>query len=205
MPDRLLTLLLGTTACLFFFAASAHAMLMTYGGTPGDSLHGATGSLEITAAGSGTYDVIWAMNFDGYEGSVGDHQYLTDIGFKAFTSVSVVSLDEIMWSPTTTGTLIPAGNISNAGCEGPASADFVCVADLDPMVDATLNGIFEAHFTVTGDLKLDGWSYRGKFGTEEGWVISEGGSTAVPEPTAALVFGLGIATVGLRVRRQTRD
>ena len=139
------------------------------------------------------------------KGSVGDHQYLTDIGFKAFKNVSVVTLDEIIWSPATTGTLIPDGKISNAGCTGGASPEFVCVADLTPMVDATLNGIFEAHFTVTGDLMLDDWSYRGKFGTEEGWVISEGDSTAVPEPTAALVFGLGIATVGLRVRRQTRD
>ena len=38
-------------------------------------------------AGSGSFDVAWAMDFDGYEGSAGNHQYLTEIAFKAFTSI----------------------------------------------------------------------------------------------------------------------
>jgi hypothetical protein len=189
---------------LFFllFASSADAMSTTFGGDDDPSLHGATGSLEITGpvdAGTGEFNVTWSMDFTGYEGSVDDHQYLTNIAFKGFTSVSDVSLDGIEWNSIAgSGTYVFPSNVNNGGCVDGSQASFVCV-ELDPMIDATMGGIVSAQFTVTGDLDLSEWSYRGKFGTEDGWVISES-SSPVPEPTAALVFGLGISIAGWRVR-----
>jgi hypothetical protein len=81
----------------------------------------------------------------------------------------------------------------------------VCIT-LDPLVDATTGGVITAHFTVTGDLMIDGWSYRGKFGDQNGWVISESAvpTAPIPEPGAALVFGAGLLTVGLRFRGNAR-
>jgi hypothetical protein len=65
---------------------------------------------------------------------------------------------------------------------------------------ATDNQIFSVQFYVTGDLDLSGSSYRGKYGEGTGWVISE---PAIPEPSAALVFGIGGLIIGRRaIRRQ---
>ena len=206
------TLLL--SALLFFAATASQAMTAYYGGTGSDSLHGATGSLSVNeTAALGTYEVVWEMDFSTFDitGAVGTgHELLTDLGFKAFSSVSSASLDSIVWDQVDpnsdsnhSGTFHLAGNISNAGCEGPSPASFVCVADIAPDVDATKGGILRATFTVTGTVMTDEWSYRGKFGGEKGWVISEVGSPGhpVPEPGAALIFGLGIVVAETARRR----
>jgi hypothetical protein len=198
--NRWIALLAGLTVALLA-ASGAHAMTMVFGGADDPSLKGTTGSLSITeTASAGTYDVVWQMNFDGYTGSVDDHQYLTHIAFKAFNNVTAVSygVDGIDWTSPVDGALAFPSNVNNAGCKDKSDAEMVCVT-LDPMVDATQGGIITADFVVTGDL-LEDWSYRGKFGPESGWVISESGSSAVPEPSAALVFGAGLIAVGCRFR-----
>ncbi len=139
------------------------------------------------------------MNFEGYEGSVEDHQYLTHIAFKAFSDISSVTLDSIAWTSAVSGTALYPSNVNNGGCADDLSASMVCV-DLDaPYVDATNGGELFAYFTVVGDLKLDEWSYRGKFGLEDGWVISESASP-IPEPSAALVFAFGMVAASTRIR-----
>ena len=187
-----------------FSAASGQAMTTTFGGAGDPSLHGTTGSLTVTEAGAaGNYDVAWSMDFEGFEGSVGNHQFLTHVAFKAFTSISAVTLDSIDWTSATgiveSDDLLYSSNVNNGGCDAGSNAGFVC-ATLNPPVDATMDGVFTANFSVMGDVDLSGWSYRGKFGSENGWVISES-SNPVPEPSAALVFGLGIAMVGWRARK----
>lgn len=191
---------------LVFSASAASALSIDFGGADDPSLHGTTGSLSIDGpidAGTGTFDVVWSMDFTGYEGSATQHPYLTNIAFKAFSDISFVDIDSIVWTTPTDGTLVYPSNINgqSGGCvTGSGSeAGMVCV-DLDPYVDATSGGEIVASFTVTGDLLGDSWSYRGKFGPERGWVISESGAP-VPEPTAAMLFAAGLLLARFRMRR----
>lgn len=63
----------------------------------------------------------------------------------------------------------------------------------------------EIAFLVEGDLDLEGKiSYRGKFGPATGWVISEDTGPAIPEPSAALVFGAGLLVLRSRLRSPRR-
>jgi hypothetical protein len=202
------TSLIAALAVALLAASGAQAMTMDFGGADDPSLKGTTGSLTITeTATAGTFDAAWQMKFDGYLGSVGNHQYLTHIALKAFNNVTAVSygVDGIEWTSPVDGALAFPSNVNNGGCKDDSKASMICVT-LDPMVDATQGGTITANFVVTGDL-LDEWSYRGKFGTESGWVISESssGSSAVPEPSAALVFGAGLIAVGSRFRGLKRQ
>ena len=63
-----------------------------------------------------------------------------------------------------------------------------------------MGGSFSVSFQLDGTL-LDDWSYRGKFGTGNGWVISESATNAIPEPTAADVADLGRAKDQLSAER----
>lgn len=196
--------LLFTATFLLLFASSAQALTVGFG-EEDESLHGASGELTINGPideGRGTFDVVWSMDFDGYDGSVGDHPYLTNIAFKGFHEMSSVTLDEIVWSVPVSGELFYPSNVSNGGCamDGPgAEAGMVCV-ELDRQVDATQGGEIFAHFTVTGELDTSEWSYRGKFGEDNGWVISESG-VPIPEPTAAMLFAAGLLVTRWRARR----
>jgi hypothetical protein len=188
-------LLLGLTA------SNASALTADFGGVDGDTLKGATGSLTITeTATEGTFNVEWYMNFAGYEGEEDDHQFLTEIAFKAFTNVTAVSLVGIDPMTAVSGDDIYPSNVNNGGCDPGSDANMVCVS-LTEGIDATMGGDVTAYFSVTGDLKLDEWAYRGKFGPEDGWVISEG-ATPIPEPSAALVFAAGLVVASVRVRSQ---
>jgi hypothetical protein len=182
-------------------ASSASALTTEFGGGDDPSLHGATGSLSISGPimeETGTYDVVWSMDFAGYEGSVDDHQYLTHIAFKAFSDISAVTLESTTWDSAVSGTALYPSNVNNGGCTAGSNAKMVCVT-LDSDVDATMGGEFSARFSVTGDLNLSEWSYRGKFGPEDGWVISES-AAPIPEPSAALVFAAGIGVISARMR-----
>ena len=180
-------------------AGSATAMSATFNGA---SLHGATGTLDITETTTdGTYSVVWSLDPEGYEGSATNHPYLTDIGFKAFHSVSSVSLVSIAPGGNTADDPL-LGGISNSGCTAGSSGGFVCTTNIDPMIEvAGATEMIEATFLVEGDLMDGGWSFKGKYGEGNGWVISES-AAPVPEPSAALVFGLGLVTVGMRLRRE---
>jgi len=84
------------------------------------------------------------------------------------------------------GTALFPANVNNGRCDAGSRAGMACFTS-DRMVDATMGGQFAAHFSVTGDLGLSEWSYRGEFDREDGWGISEN-SAPVPEPSTSLVF-----------------
>ena len=194
--------LLGTLVVALTLGTSAQASTILNFGGAGSTLHGASGSLTVIDNGS-DYTVVWSIDFTNFTDNAAintGHEYLTDVGFKAFTSISSVTLVD-----ASVGQLIYPSNINTAsdGCDtNGSSAGFVCVA-LDPLVLATVDTTFSVSFTVVGQLMGDTseWSYRGKYGEGRGWVISENGATAVPEPSAALVFAIGTLAVGLRLRR----
>jgi hypothetical protein len=198
--------LLGCLALLLGLGGSAQAAPITtydFGGALDPSLHGASGSLSVEDLGGGNYKVIWEINTAGFTDAAAistGHRYLTDVAFK-ISGVTGVSLVD-----GSLGTLYYESNINSAsdGCvTGGSPAGFACVV-LDPDIDATVDQIFSVEFMVTGNLDLgSSVAYRGKFGESEGWVISESsGGPKIPEPSAALVFGVGALVVGSRSRRR---
>ena len=191
MTTRISTGLIALAAVLCY-AGSAAAIAIV-----GDSLHGASGDLAIIDNGS-DYTVIWSIDttgFDDADAIATGHEYLTDVAFKisGMTGVSLVD--------ATVGTLYYPTNINQGtdGCDTDgSSAGFACVS-LDPVILATVDQVFSVAFTVEGDLHLsEAVSFRGKYGEGRGWIISE---NAIPEPSAALVFGIGAIILG---RRSTR-
>jgi hypothetical protein len=168
-------------------AAPASALTIEFGGADNPSLKGATGALSIVEQGD-EYLVTWSMDFDGFVGNA-THQYLTHVAFKAFEGTSDV---ELVGSPL--GGFYASSNVRNGGCDtGGSPAGFVCL-DLKEDVLATQGGSFSVSFLVDGTL-ADEVSYRGKFGTGNGWVISES-RNVIPEPTAALLFAIGAVILG---------
>jgi hypothetical protein len=204
MASRTPALLFGLALLLASVGTANAGPITTYdfGGSGDPSLHGATGSLSIEDLGGGNYEVIWTIDttgFDDADATSTGHTLLTDVAFK-ISGMSTVALDD-----PTVGTLYYPTNINSGtdGCDtGGSSAGFACVI-LDPSIDATTDQVFSVTFNVTGDLDLsEGVSYRGKFGEAEGWVISEDSEGMVPEPSAAVVFGLGALLIGRRSRRR---
>jgi hypothetical protein len=170
----------------------------------GSSLKGSEGSLAIVSTGSADqYQVTWSLDTTNFAADA-DHTVLQSLGFKAFTDITSVSV--VSGGPS--GTLYWYSGISNStpncGVSGATPVGFVCF-DLNPDVSATSDLTITKSFIVQG--KLDdslAWTFKGKYGTGNGWVISEQapGAPAVPEPTAAAVFGAGLMTVSAAMRRR---
>ena len=194
MTNRIPSLLIALIA-FFAFSGIASAVTIT-----GDSLHGATGELIIVDKGdySSVTWVIHTAGFDDADAALTGHTYLTDVAFKIAGMTDVQLIDE------TLGSLYYASNVNQAsdGCDSDGSKAGCACVTLDPMVLATTDQTFSVEFMVWGDLDLNAsMSYRGKFGEGTGWVISESTGTVVPEPSAALVFGIGALIVGRRASR----
>jgi len=167
---------------------------------------GLTGSLDITDQG-GSFSVTLTLNSDGYGGSrIG----LNQIGFGAIQDWTKVVLDS---SPTSTTTAwsapVEAATSANGLCSTGTSSDKVCSYGF---AEITGGGDHIWHFTVTGGtLKLEPdatWHIGGQFanaaGATSGQIISEKGvpGSPVPEPTAAMVFGVCALLVARSTRRR---
>lgn len=165
-------------------------------------MHGSTGSLTVEDLGGGNFTVLWSIdftNFDDADAIATGHEYLTNVGFKAFNKNSIITLDDL-----SIGTFYYPSNVSNGGCDTSSSASLACVTLNDPGILATGGGTFSVLFNVSNGTLLgeESWSFRGKYGPDDGWVISENNNCPpIPEPTAALIFGLGALVVGSASRR----
>lgn len=202
-----------TALALAGFAGSAHGALVasTYGVcAPGDGCDGSTLFLSIDDdGGSGNWNVTLTINVDSYsDAKLGFNQ----VGFKA-----IQGWDESL--STVTG---PSGSGSwgsviessvNSAVGGPCkptgdSSDKVCASGF---VNITSNGEYTwTFYIVGGTLMADtadwhlGAQYADGGGRATGSIISTdggGGTPPVPEPTAALLFGLGAILVARRAQR----
>jgi hypothetical protein len=106
------------------------------------------------------------------------------------------------------GGSIEAGPLNGGGCNG-NNDGFICV-DLDP--DLAVGGVYtwQIQFGATGLLDESEWHIGARYTSpdhQRGWVISEtGGSPPVPEPSAAIVFGVGMLLAGrASMRRRAID
>jgi hypothetical protein len=191
-----------TTLLLAGFAGSAQAATMELFLDDCDAMgcEGSTLYLSVEEEAGGTWLVTYTINTDNY---TGDLAGFNQIGFKAIQD----------W---TSGTVVtqPAGSIgdwnpvfeapihSNSLCDpNSGNTSMVCVTDF---VDITGGGDYTWTFRLEGGTLMDtsewhlGAQYAGGPWRSTGHIIS----AQVPEPTAAMLFGLGAILVTRRVRRR---
>ena len=195
-----------TALAVVSFAGSAQALAfvdLTLGDCDAFGCEGSTLYLSVQEEAAGSFFVTYTINTDNYTGgNLGYNQ----AGWKSISD----------W---TTGTVLssPAGSIddwnpvlddpiaSNSLCDtSNGDTDKVCVFGF---VDITSGGDYTWTFRIDdGTLVLDTseWHLGGQYadgpGEAVGSIISAS-APPIPEPTAALLFGLGAILVTRRMRR----
>jgi len=204
---RILPVLLA--AVVLSVASSASAISLSIDGASCGSCEGADLMLNIVADATG-FNVTLTIDSTDY---VGPKDGLVEVGFGGisnWTSVSLVSsplTSTVAWSPPV------AANTSSAGlCATGTTTDKICT---DGFVDITTTpGVYTWTFHVTGGTvasSVTGLHIGGQYADladlssrrgPRGHIISEMGP-AIPEPSAAMLFGLGALLVS-RVPRRSR-
>jgi hypothetical protein len=191
-PIRTVASLLALVVAFFGFASGASAAPITLDDCDDQGCQGVTLSLEVTKSGD-TYHVTYTINADDY---TGDRLGLNQVGFKTISGWTSVTLDSSPLSSTVAwADPVEAVNSSNNLCEKGTSSDKVCTSGF---VDITGGGDFTWEFTLKGSTLLDpvDWHFGGQFADGPGSARGEIISAAIPEPSAALVFPLGLLFVG---------
>jgi hypothetical protein len=102
--------------------------------------------------------------------------------------------------------ILGQGPLTGSGCSG-TNGGFMCL-DLSP--ELAVGGVYtwKIQFGATALLDASEWHVGARYTApdkQRGWVISETASP-VPEPSAALIFGLGMVVAGsLAKRSPTQD
>lgn len=186
---------------VFSFAGSARAL--SFDLAPGcSSCQGLTGSLAVVDEGA-SFAVTLTLNSDGY---TGDRTGFNQVGFGAIQGWTSASLLSAPASTTTAWSApVEAVTASNGLCSVGTSSDKVCSHGF---ADITGGGDHVWKFRVTGGTLKVGegaeWHIGGQLanaaGAARGQILSESGNP-IPEPSAALVFGLCAALVARTTRR----
>jgi hypothetical protein len=192
------------------FAGSAQALQFAELTLDDCDLMGCEGStlyLSVQEEAGGSWLVTYTINTDGYTGSKAG---FNQVGFKAiqdWTSGSVL---------TSPGGL-PAGPLPAIVYDDPIASNSLCNksnGDTDKVcifgyVNVTGGGDYTWTFRIddgtlitdTSDWHLGAQYADGQFRSAGHIISAEGGTPPVPEPTAALLFGLGALLVTRSVRR----
>jgi hypothetical protein len=189
-------------ATLFAFAGAAQAGPMTsitlddcdYQGCEGTTL-----MLSVEDNMDGTWTVVQQINSAGFsEVRLGMNQ----VGFKAIKNWSDA---ELMSAPTTGWEEAKEANVSSNGlCKNGTNTDKVCTSGFVNIID---DDVYTWEYVVTGGTLMDEneWHWGGQFADDAtkttGKIIS---ASPIPEPNAAIVFGVGALLVGRALRRPRR-
>jgi len=198
-----------TALALVGFAGSAQALQfadVTLNDCDAMGCEGATLYLSVQEEVGGSWFVTYTINTDNY---TGDRLGFNQIGFKAIDG----------W---TTGTVLssPVGSLTdwNPIFESPIASNSLCEktnGDTDKVcihgfVDITAGGNYTwtfrldggTLFTDTAEWHLGAQFANGHYRATGKIISAEGGSPPVPEPTAAVLFGLGAILVTRSMRRR---
>ena len=210
--SKLMKLCLSVSVCVLWAAAS-HATSLTLVDCAGCQKADLT--LDVANQGDGSFIVTYTVNTTGMDTDGGKLTGFNQIGFltiKDWTSVSLISAPNGVANWTDP---IEAVVHSGALCElSNGDPSKICSAAKTSFLDMSGGGNFVWKFKVVGgtELPTDEWHFSGQWtnqlGIARGNIISvgAGGPTppSVPEPTAALLFGVGTLVVGGSLRRPVR-
>jgi len=195
-------------------AAASHATSLTLSAADCDALsggcRGADLKLDVADQGDGSFLVTYTIHTPvagtGFAG-------MNQVGFLAIKDWSSVTLTEAPNGVANWTDPIEAVVHSNALCEvSNGDPDKICTAGKNNFLNMGGGSDFVWKFKVVGGTVLgtDEWHFSGQWanglGTARGNIISVGApaTAAVPEPTAALLFGVGTLAVGQTLRRPAR-
>jgi len=179
------------------FATVATADSITLNNCDSQGCKGSKLFLEAIDNG-GSFSITLKLDADSYYGS---RSGLNQVGFLAVKDWTLVSLDYA--SAGTWGTPVEGNTSANNLCQNGSTTDKVC---LPGYVDITGGGKFTWKFTLTGGtlLPTEDWHIGGQYangpGATSGQIISA--TSPIPEPTAALVFGVGMLVCSQAARRK---
>jgi hypothetical protein len=191
------------------FAGSAQALQfaeLTLDDCDAMGCEGSTLYLSVQEEAGGSWLVTYTINTDGY---TGDRLGFNQIGFKAISGwTSGTVLSSPVGSVTDWNPIFDDPIASNSLCDtSNGDTDKVCIHGF---VDITAGGDYTWTFRIDdGTLITDtsqwhlGAQYANGHYRARGNIISaEGGGPAVPEPAAAVLFGLGALLVTRSARRR---
>ena len=196
---------------LFAFAGSAQALQfadLTVDNCDAFGCEGSTLYLSVQEEVGGTWLVTYTINTDNY---TGDRLAFNQVGFKAISGWTTGTVESYPVGSVTNWNPVYAAPInSNSLCSNTnGNTDKVCVAGY---VDITAGGDYTWTFRLDGGTLFadtSEWHLGAQYtplsaaGRARGKIISyKGSSPPVPEPTAAVLFGLGAILVARRARRR---
>ena len=207
--SKLMKLCLSVSVIVLWSAASQAVTSLTL-----DNCSGCKGSdltLAVTDNGDGTFKVDYSFDTTTFNDTfIG----LGQIGFKTitgWTSAELISAPGGLgnWSDVLEAPVNSNGSPCSTGGD---STDKICIYAKNSIFDVRPNGTYTWSFKITGGtlLPTSDWHFGGQWCNTvtlsdcKGNIISIGASTPVPEPTAALLFGVGTLAVGGSLRRPAR-
>jgi len=164
---------------------------------------GSTLFLSVADQGDGTWLATYTINTDGYSDS---RTGFNQIGFKAVSGWSSATLLSAPNGTVNWSSVLEAPINSNSLCaNGSGNGDKLCIYSQNSHLNITGGGDFTWTFQIFGGtLKTDEWhlgaQYANAVGTATGKIISAEADPAIPEPSAALLFGVGAILVTRRIR-----
>ncbi len=199
-----------TALALVAFAGSAQALQfaeLTVDDCDAFGCEGSTLYLSVQEEVGGSWLVTYTINTDNY---TGDRLGFNQVGFKAiggWTTGTVLSSP--VGSVTSWNPVYAAPINSNSLCGNTnGQTDKVCITGY---IDITSGGDYTWTFRIddgtlitdTSEWHLGGQYANGNYRTAGKLILAEGGSApTTPEPTAAVLFGLGAILVTRSLRRQ---
>jgi len=202
-------MLLPLRRTILFAAALAYASAaqagpitsLTIDNCDADGCEGTTLTLSVEDNMDGTWTVLQSIDSTDFsEVRLG----LNQVSFKAikdWTAVALVAAPDPGWlDPPVEG-----NTSSNSLCDNGGTTDKVCTHGF---TDITTDATYTWEFLVTGGtlMGVGEWHWGGQFadaaGPTNGKIISA--SAPIPEPNAAIVFGVGALVLGRGLRRPRR-